>query len=74
MALSACGQPERVALVKPPAHLTTCADEPVPPLLPGRDEQAERDRLMLAYVLALRGAWGDCASKVMGLKAWSEAL
>jgi len=73
LTLSACGQPERVVLVKPPAHLTVCADEPVAPALPGRDQQAERDRLTLAYILALRSAWGDCAAKVAGIGAWSDA-
>jgi hypothetical protein len=70
---TAC-EPKRVEIVKPPAALTSCADEPVSPDLPGRDQQAERDRLTLAYILGLRSAWGDCRSKVDGLRAWSDAF
>jgi hypothetical protein len=71
MALGACGpRPVRIAL--PPADLTTCADEPVAPDLPGRDAQDERDRLTLDYVLGLRAAWGDCRAKVDGIKAWRD--
>lgn len=67
-------EPKRVEIVRPPAHLTRCADEPLAPDLPGRDQQSERDRLMLDYVLGLRSAWGDCRAKVDGLRAWSETL
>lgn len=73
LALTGCGQ-ARVETVKPPAALLTCADEPVAPELPGRDEQARRDALTLDYVLALRSAWGDCSAKVAGVRAWAEAL
>ncbi len=68
--LTACGQ-DRVRLVKPPIDLMTCADEPTAPNIPGRDAQDERDRLVFDYVLALRGAWGDCRSKVDGVRAWA---
>ncbi|WP_408586475.1 hypothetical protein [Novosphingobium sp.] len=71
MACAACGQ-ERVGTIKPPADLLACADEPEAPDLPGRDQQAQRDRLTLDYILSLRSAWGDCHSKVAGLSAWSK--
>jgi hypothetical protein len=71
--LTACG-PERIEIVKPPVHLTECADEPQAPSLPGREQQVERDRLTLDYILGLRSAWGDCAADVAGIKAWSEGL
>jgi hypothetical protein len=74
VALAACGQPERVAIVPPPAHLTTCAAEPQAPSLPGREMQAERDALTLAYILALRSAWGSCAAAVAGIAAWGDGL
>lgn len=74
MACAACATTPRVELVKPPAALTFCAGEPVAPDLPGRDRQAERDKLVFDYILALRSAWGDCASKVAGVKAWSDGL
>jgi predicted small lipoprotein YifL len=73
LALTGCGQ-ERPALAKPPADLLTCADEPVAPSLPGREEQARRDAMTLDYVLALRSAWGDCFAKVAGVRAWADAL
>lgn len=73
MALGACA-PKRIEIVKPPAELTRCADEPLAPDLPGRDRQAERDTLTLGYILNLRSAWGDCRAKVDGLRAWSEGL
>ena len=76
-ALTACGQ-ERVRIVKPPAELQTCAAEPAAPLLPERDgtdeTQIQRDRLTLDFILALRSAWGDCASKVAGVAAWAKGL
>lgn len=71
MACAACG-PQRPVLVLPPADLTSCADEPTAPDLPGRDAQDTRDRLTLDYLLALRSAWGDCRAKVDGLRAWRE--
>lgn len=73
LALTGCGQ-TRVETVKPPLTLLTCADEPVAPALPDRDQQTARDRMTLEYILALRAAWGDCAAKVSGVRAWSEAL
>lgn len=73
MACAACGQ-SRVEMIKPPADLLTCAAEPQAPDLPGRDAQEERDRLTLDYLLSLRSAWGDCHSKVDGLRAWSSNL
>lgn len=71
--LGACG-PQRIEIVKPPVALTECADEPQAPDLPAREEQAERDRLTLDYILGLRSAFGDCKAKVAGVKAWSEGL
>lgn len=75
MACGACGK-ERVRLVLPPADLATCAAEPLAPDLPARDgseaEQLERDRTTLGFILDLRSAYGDCAAKVAGLKAWRE--
>lgn len=73
MLCGACGT-DRIQIVKPPVALTECADEPAAPDLPGREQQAERDRLTLDYILAFRSAWGDCRSKVDGIKAWSDAL
>lgn len=73
MACAACGQ-ERVETIKPPADLLTCADEPEAPDLPGREQQVQRDRMTLDYVLALRSAWGDCRAKVDGVRAWADAL
>jgi len=34
----------------------------------------KRDALTLDYILAFRSAWGDCRSKVDGVRAWAEAL
>ncbi len=73
VALAACSQ-ERVQIVHPPATLTQCDDEPVPPSLPARDQQAERDTLTLSYILDLRSAYGSCRAAVDGVRAWSEAL
>jgi len=61
-------------VAKPPAALLRCADEPVAPDLPGRGLQDQRDMLMLDYVLALRSAWGDCSSKVAGVRAWVDQI
>jgi hypothetical protein len=36
--------------------------------------QDQRDLMMLDYVLSLRSAWGDCSSKVAGIKAWADEL
>jgi len=76
-ALTACGT-ERVRVAKPPVELTVCAAEPAAPDLPAKDGtdavQIVRDRMTLDYLLALRSAWGDCAAKVAGVKAWSEGL
>lgn len=73
MGLTACGN-ERPVVAKPPVALLTCAGEPVAPDLPGRDHQSARDMMMLDYVLALRSAWGDCSSKVAGVRAWVGEL
>ena len=77
MALTACTT-ERPRIARPPADLTVCAAEPASPDLPAKDGtdavQLVRDRMVLDYVLAMRSAWGDCAAKVAGIKAWSEAL
>lgn len=71
--LSGCDPHIRVAT--PPAHLLTCADEPPAPLLPERDgtvtTEVARDVMTLGYVLGLRSAWGDCAAKVAGVRAWA---
>lgn len=73
LALAACGQPTPVVLTPPPA-LLSCADEPTPPNLPTPERQRERDEMTLAYILALRSAWGDCRSKVDGVREWSERV
>lgn len=75
LALTGCGD-ERVRIVLPPAELTTCAAEPAAPSLPEQspETQRARDEMVLDYILALRSAWGDCAAKVLGLKAWSETV
>lgn len=73
LALAACGQPVPVVLTPPPA-LLSCADEPPPPDLPTPERQRERDELTLAYILALRSAWGDCAAKVNGVRTWTEEV
>lgn len=63
---------------KPPVENLSCAAEPRAPSLPPRDgtevTEKARDTLTLAYLLAMRAAYGDCASKVAGVKAWAEAL
>lgn len=69
LALAAC-QPAKPVLILPPAELATCAAEPVAPAIPGQDQQAERDRLVFEYLLALRAAGGDCRAKVNGLATW----
>jgi len=71
--LASCGQ-ERPAIAKPPLALLSCADEPVAPDLPPRTFQDQRDLMMLDYVLSWRTAWGDCSAKLVGVKAWSEAV
>lgn len=73
LALTACGN-ERPVVSKPPVALLTCADEPVAPDLPGRDQQSARDELTLEYVLSLRSAWGDCFAKIAGVKAWANEM
>jgi len=73
--LNAACTPQRVRTALPPADLLTCADEPQAPSIPSRDgtdaTQFERDRMTLAYILGLRSAWGDCAAKVAGVRAWA---
>lgn len=71
--LAAC-TPERPAIVKPPVELTTCAAEPVAPVLPGRTDQAARDMVIGTYILALVMAGADCRARVDALRAWSDAL
>jgi hypothetical protein len=87
LALTGCGK-TAVRLSPLPAELTSCADEPLAPALPPRPNflgadfdpveadrrQAERDRLTLDYVLALRSWGGDCKAKVQGAKAWNERV
>ena len=73
LALAGCGG-ERPAIAKPPIALMTCADEPSAPDLPDRSDQDARDRLTLEYLLSLRSAWGDCHSKVSGVRAWAEGV
>ena len=69
--LTACGPKPPVA-TKPPPELLTCSAEPLAPDVgePG----IERDRIVLAYVLALRAAWGDCSGNLAGIRAWADAL
>ncbi len=66
--------PKRLEIAAPPAQLLTCADEPLAPDLPGRDQQSTRDALMIEYTLALRSAWGSCHAAVDGVRAWAEAV
>lgn len=73
LSLTACGQ-TRPVIAKPPVALLSCQDEPTAPDLPGRDQQDARDRLTLEYLLSLRSAWGDCSSKVAGVKAWADGI
>lgn len=73
LALTACGQ-ARPVIAKPPVALLSCQDEPTAPDLPARDQQDARDRLTLEYLLNLRGAWGDCSSKVTGIAAWADGM
>ena len=69
---TACEKKVHVKATKPPVALLTCSAEPVAPEIgvPG----IERDRIVLAYLLAMRAAYGDCASKVAGIRSWSDAL
>ena len=69
---TACGDKVHVKATKPPVQLLTCADEPIAPQLP--EPGVERDRLVLAYVLAWRIAWGDCAGNIAGIKRWADGL
>ena len=69
--IAACGQPQPLILA-PPADMLTCAPEPIAPDLPGREQQAERDRLMVDYVLGLVAAGSDCRGKLDGVRAWFE--
>lgn len=72
MPLGACEKKVLAVATKPPARLLTCQAEPGAPELPAPG--IERDRIVLAYLLAMRAAYGDCASKVAGVRAWSDAL
>ena len=71
-ALTACGPKVAVKATKPPPELLTCAGQPVAPVLP--PPGIERDRIVSEWVLAYHEAWGDCASKVAGVKRWADAL
>lgn len=71
-ALIACGPRVIVVPTKPPAELMSCADEPAIPELP--PPGIERDRVVLALILALRASGGDCRAKVLGTRAWADAL
>lgn len=71
LTLAACGQPQPIRIL-PPASLASCAAEPEAPALPDRTEQAERDRLVLEYLLSLRSAGADCRAKVNGLATWMK--
>lgn len=77
-ALASCGDRVHVRSTKPPTELLTCSPEPMAPVLPPKDgteaTQLVRDNLTLAYVLAMRAAWGDCSSKLAGVRVWAEAL
>lgn len=82
LGLASCGNP-RVEIVKPPVALTSCAKEPASPDLPAQNWSSAdtahpialaRDRMMLAYVLALRTWGGDCAGKVAGIRAWAAGV
>ncbi len=73
LSLTGCA-PQRLEIAAPPAQLLTCADEPLAPDLPGRDQQPTRDALMIEYTLALRSAWGSCHAAVDGMRSWAEAL
>lgn len=74
LVLTGCERKVLAVATKPPIELLTCDGEPLPPSLPGRDQQDARDALMLDYALALRSAWGSCASQLAGVRAWAEAL
>lgn len=75
VALAACGQP-RPVIIAPPAELATCALMPDAPDLPVQspETQRERDLATLAYILALRTAYADCASRVAGLAKWRDGV
>lgn len=68
--LTGCA-PQRLVLAAPPANLLECADEPLAPDLPGRDQQQLRDTLTADYILGLRSAWGSCHAAVAGVRAWA---
>lgn len=72
LSVSACGPKVLAVAVKPPADLLTCAGEPLAPILP--PPGIERDRIVTDWLLAYRTAWGDCSAKVLGIRAWAEAL
>ena len=74
--MSACDHHVRIAT--PPPEYLTCAGEPMAPSLPERDgtvaTEVARDIATLGYVLGLRSAWGDCAAKVAGVRAWAAGV
>lgn len=72
---------DSVHLELPPVSLTTCEDAPLAPDLPPIDWSSvdmarsiveARDAAMLAFGLDIHSAWGDCKSKVEGLRVWRE--
>ena len=77
IALAACGQ-ERPRIALPPAEYLTCADEPPAPSIPARDgtdaTQLVRDQMALAYILAMRSAFGSCKAAVAGVNAWARQV
>ena len=77
IALAACGQPEPI-ITLPPAELRSCIEMPGAPSLPAKDgteaTQLIRDQMTIDFILNLRTAYADCASKVMGLDAWSREV
>lgn len=70
--LTACGPKVLAVAVKPPPSLLTCSAEPTAPELP--TPGIERDKIVLAYLLAMRAAYGDCRAAVDGIRSWSESL
>jgi hypothetical protein len=69
---SGCEKKVLAVAVKPPASLLTCSGEPLAPILP--PPGIERDRIVTDWLLAMRGAWGDCSSKLAGVRSWADAL
>lgn len=70
--LAGCGPKVIAVATRPPPELLTCAGEPLTPILP--PPGIERDRIVADWLLAMRAAFGDCSSKLAGIKAWADAL